>query len=128
MSHNHHDHQETKPAFKTTEFISYVVVSLGVLLTSLVIDDNGGDGDYFTADRAWLYVVVLTLGYLLSRGLAKLGSHHHENTNIHNRNPVGERLKRAGKILVGDDPDATTSEPMFKDDKSSRSDPPTEKL
>jgi hypothetical protein len=70
---------ETKPAFKTTEFIAYVMATVGVLIASVVVDgnsngDNGAAGDYFRADRAWLYVVLLTIGYLISRGLAKAGS------------------------------------------------------
>ena len=70
---------ETKPAFKTTEFIAYVVAVLGVLIASLIVDgngngDNGAGGDYFRADRAWFYVVLLTIGYMASRGLAKAGS------------------------------------------------------
>lgn len=72
-------HDETKPAFKTTEFIAYVVMVLGVLIASLVVDgngngDNGSGGDFFRADRAWLYVTMLTIGYMVSRGLAKAGS------------------------------------------------------
>ena len=71
--------RETKPAFKTTEFIAYVLTVVGVLIASIVVDgngngDNGAAGDYFRADRAWLYVVLLTIGYLVSRGLAKSGS------------------------------------------------------
>ena len=31
---------ETKPAFKTTELIAYVVVALGVLIASAVVDQN----------------------------------------------------------------------------------------
>ncbi|MFI6243037.1 hypothetical protein ACIBEF_24495 [Micromonospora sp. NPDC050795] len=70
---------ETKAAFKTTEFIAYVVITVAVLIASLVVDgngdgDNGAGGDYFRADRAWFYVVLLTIGYLVSRGLAKSGS------------------------------------------------------
>ena len=70
---------ETKAAFKTTEFIAYVLTVVGVLIASIVVDgngngDNGAAGDYFRADRAWLYVVLLTIGYLVSRGLAKSGS------------------------------------------------------
>ncbi|HEY3259450.1 MAG TPA: hypothetical protein VGJ95_04160 [Pseudonocardiaceae bacterium] len=70
---------ETKAAFKTTEFIAYLVVVLGVLIASVVVDgngngDNGGVGDYFRADRAWFYIVLLTIGYMVSRGLAKAGS------------------------------------------------------
>ncbi|MET8360547.1 hypothetical protein [Micromonospora sp. NPDC005171] len=77
-------HNETKPAFKTTEFIAYVVMVLGVLIASLVVDgngngDNGASGDFFRADRAWLYVTMLTIGYMVSRGLAKAGSHATRN-------------------------------------------------
>ncbi|WP_410811520.1 hypothetical protein [Micromonospora sp. 067-2] len=77
-------HDETKPAFKTTEFIAYVVAVLGVLIASLVVDgngngDNGAAGDFFRADRAWLYVVMLTIGYMVSRGLAKAGSRSAHN-------------------------------------------------
>jgi hypothetical protein len=73
---------ETKAAFKTTEFIAYVVITVAVLIASLVVDgngngDNGSGGDYFRADRAWFYVVLLTIGYLVSRGLAKSGSREH---------------------------------------------------
>lgn len=75
---------ETKPAFKTTEFIAYVAMVLGVLIASVVVDgngngDNGAGGDFFRADRAWLYVVMLTIGYMVSRGLAKAGSHAARN-------------------------------------------------
>jgi len=70
---------ETKAAFKTTEFIAYLVIVIGVLIASLVVDgngngDNGAAGDYFRADRAWFYIVLLTIGYMVSRGLAKAGS------------------------------------------------------
>jgi hypothetical protein len=70
---------ETKPAFKTTEFISYVVITVAILIASLVVDgngngDNGSGSDYFRADRAWLYITLLTIGYLVSRGLAKAGT------------------------------------------------------
>ncbi len=65
---------ETKAAYKTTEFIAYVVMVLGVLLASQLVGTEDGHTDYFRADRAWFYIVLLTIGYLLSRGLAKAGS------------------------------------------------------
>lgn len=66
---------ETKAAFKTTEFIVYVVAVVGVLVASAVVGDTaGGRADYFTADTAWFYIVLLTIGYMISRGLAKSGS------------------------------------------------------
>ncbi len=64
---------ETKASYKTTEFIAYVVAVLGVLIASALVDENE-DGQGFGADRAWLYVTLLTVGYLVSRGLAKSGS------------------------------------------------------
>ena len=63
---------ETKSAFKTTELIAYVVAAVGVVIAGLVVDqaDAGGLG----AKQVWLYVTILTVGYMVSRGLAKSGS------------------------------------------------------
>ena len=65
--------RETKPSFKTTELIVYVLSVLGVLIASLVIDVNE-DGQGFSAYQGWFLVTLLTIGYLISRGLAKSGS------------------------------------------------------
>jgi hypothetical protein len=67
---------ETNAAFKTTEFLAYVVVSLGILLASFLVK-TGQDGqrpDYFRADKAWWFITLLTIGYMVARGLAKSGS------------------------------------------------------
>jgi len=67
---------ETKSAYKTTEFITYVVVFVGILLASFLVK-TGQDGerlDYFRADKAWWYITLLTIGYMIARGLAKSGS------------------------------------------------------
>jgi len=69
---------ETKPAFKTTELVAYVVVALGVLIASAMVDQSE-DGQGFGADKAWLYVTILTVGYMVSRGLAKAGSYERDN-------------------------------------------------
>ena len=63
---------ETKSAFKTTEMIAFVVAVFGVLIAAAIVDqsDAGGLG----AKQAWLYVTILTVGYMISRGLAKSGS------------------------------------------------------
>jgi hypothetical protein len=63
---------ETKSAYKTTELIAYVAAVVGVLIAGLIVDqaDEGGLG----ARQVWLYVTILTVGYLFSRGLAKSGS------------------------------------------------------
>ena len=71
---------ETKHAFKTTEFAAFVAIVVAILVAAAAIkggDTNGGakgGTDEFTAAQAWLYVAIVTFGYLLSRGLAKSGS------------------------------------------------------
>ena len=59
---------ETKSAYKTTELIFYVLAVPGVLIASMIVDQS------FGADPAWRYVTYLTVGYMISRGLAKAGS------------------------------------------------------
>jgi hypothetical protein len=63
---------ETKASFKTTEFLAFVAVLVGILIAAATVDeaDAGGLG----AKQAWLYVTILTVGYMVSRGLAKAGS------------------------------------------------------
>jgi hypothetical protein len=64
---------ETKAAFTTTEFIAYVVILVAMFIASAVVD-NGDDGQGFGADHVWMYANLLTIGYMISRGLAKSGS------------------------------------------------------
>ena len=68
--------EETKPSYKTTELIVYVLAVIGVLIASYTVGDGAAnDGaDYFAADKAWWYITLLTIGYMVSRGLAKAGS------------------------------------------------------
>jgi hypothetical protein len=65
--------RETKPSFKTTELIIYVLSVLGVLIAFWAVDANE-DGQGFSAYQCWFLVTFLTIGYLISRGLAKSGS------------------------------------------------------
>ena len=60
---------ETKASFKTSELVAYVVVAIGVLIAAAVVDVRD-----FGAQEAWFYVTLLTIGYMVSRGLAKSGS------------------------------------------------------
>jgi hypothetical protein len=64
---------ETKASFKTTEFFAYIAILIGIFVASAMVD-NGDDGQGFGADHAWLYATVLTVGYMVSRGIAKSGS------------------------------------------------------
>jgi hypothetical protein len=70
---------ETKPSVKTTELIAYVVTVIGVLVASAVVDDASD----FGAKDAWFFVTLLTIGYMISRGLAKAGSR--DNYDADNR-------------------------------------------
>jgi hypothetical protein len=60
---------ETKSAYKTTELIAYVVAVVGVLIAAAITDTSD-----FGTQEAWFYVTLLTIGYMVSRGLAKSGS------------------------------------------------------
>jgi hypothetical protein len=63
---------ETKAAFKTTELFAYIGVMVAVLIAAAVVDT--GDAGALGARQAWLYATILTVGYMVSRGLAKSGS------------------------------------------------------
>ena len=58
---------ETKASTKTSEFYVYVVAVLAVLIASLVVDG-------FNATEGWMFFTFLSIGYMISRGLAKSGS------------------------------------------------------
>jgi len=63
---------ETKASFKTTELMAYIAASAAVLIAALILDESDAGG--FGARQAWLYFTLLTVGYMVSRGLAKSGS------------------------------------------------------
>ena len=69
---------ETKHAFKTTEFWAMVAVIVGILIASALVGQGEGTAsdaqDAFPAVRAWLYIAIVAVGYMVSRGLAKAGS------------------------------------------------------
>ena len=58
---------ETKPFFMTSEFLFYAIATLALLITA--VSDDSIDARTF-----WYLQVPLTIGYLLSRGIAKSGS------------------------------------------------------
>ncbi len=72
---------ETKASFKTTELMPYVAAVLGVLIASAMVDASD-----FGAQEAWFYVSLLTIGYMISRGLAKAGSRdYYDGDDARNR-------------------------------------------
>ena len=58
---------ETKSAYKTTELIVYLVAVAAILTAGLIVDG-------FNATETWRYFTYLSIGYMISRGLAKAGS------------------------------------------------------
>ena len=65
---------ETKASFKTSELVAYVAAVIAVLIASAIVDTSD-----FGPQEAWRYVTFLTIGYMVSRGLAKSGSREHYN-------------------------------------------------
>jgi uncharacterized membrane protein AbrB (regulator of aidB expression) len=62
-------HDETKWALLTTEFWAMVVLIVAILVAAAVSDN-------LEARAAWLFVTVVGVGYILSRGIAKAGTGH----------------------------------------------------
>ena len=94
---------ETKSSYKTTEFFAYLAVLIGILVSAAVITGGGDHADIFTAQKAWLYVTILTVGYMISRGLAKAGSRdpYWDRPNGNGGGaPLTERIKTAAQVLT----------------------------
>ena len=73
---------ETKSSYKTTELIAYVAAVLAVIVTALVVGDDGENTvDPFSAEQAMRYVTFLTIGYMIARGLAKSGTRGYARDN-----------------------------------------------
>lgn len=58
---------ETKASTKTSEFFVYLAAVAAILIASLIVDG-------FNATEGWMFFTFLTIGYMVSRGLAKSGS------------------------------------------------------
>ena len=69
---DHDTHNETKPSFLTTEFWAMVGVIAAILIAAQRLDS-------FDAKEAWTLVAAVAIGYMVSRGLAKAGSHYHND-------------------------------------------------
>lgn len=65
---------ETKPSLRSTEFWVYLASVVGVLAAAQLVGTNAQGVDPLGAERAWWFITLLTIGYLISRGLAKAGS------------------------------------------------------
>jgi hypothetical protein len=61
---------ETKPFFLTSEFVGAVLAVAGIAITA-------ASSDSFGAWRAWILITAVTVGYMVSRGIAKSGTRSH---------------------------------------------------
>jgi hypothetical protein len=94
---------ETKQFFKTSEWWTYVVIVIAILIAGNSVEAAEGGNDYFAADKVWLYITLLTIGYFISRGLAKAGSRdpywEQQGGSDGNGAPIGDRVKAAAEAL-----------------------------
>ena len=58
---------ETKASTKTSEFFVYLAAAAAILIASYMVDG-------FNATEGWMFFTFLSIGYIVSRGLAKSGS------------------------------------------------------
>jgi hypothetical protein len=70
---------ETKNALKTTEFFAMVGVNAAILIAAWASDS-------LNDVRAWTLVAAVSIGYMISRGLAKSGSKYFGDEDPLNRN------------------------------------------
>ncbi|WP_348651162.1 hypothetical protein [Micromonospora sp. WMMD882] len=76
---------ETKNALLTTEFWVYAA-AVTVLVISAFWRGGAGNGlNINNPQQAWFFLTLLTLGYLGSRGLAKVGNAFRSGTERSNR-------------------------------------------
>jgi hypothetical protein len=59
---------ETKAGFKTTEFMLAIAAIVAILIATYVADADLG------ANEGWRYMAWVAAAYIVSRGLAKLGT------------------------------------------------------
>ena len=80
---------ETKPFFLTSEFWAAVLLVVGAAIAA-------GSSDSIDAQGFWTLATAVTIGYLLSRGIAKSG------TKSQSWDPREELMSRAREKMSGD--------------------------
>ena len=118
---------ETKSFIKTSEFWTYLLVLIGILIAGNVIEQEEGGPDIFAADKVWLYITILTVGYMISRGIAKSGVRdpywHSPDGNSDDSAPIGERVKAAAQVLTSG-PDALDGQQQTQQHPQQQQPPP----
>ena len=69
---------ETKAGFKTTEFVMMLAVVAAILIATYVADADLG------ANEGWRYISWVAAAYIVSRGLAKLGTREPYTEHLNN--------------------------------------------
>ena len=93
---------ETKQFFKTSEWWTYIAMVVAILIAGNAIEAEEGGSDFFAADKVWLYITILTVGYLISRGIAKSGvrdPYWDSPNGGGDGSPLSERVKAAADAL-----------------------------
>ena len=94
---------ETKSFFKTSEFWVFLTLAVAILIAGTTIEGEEGGNDFFAADKVWLYITLLALGYMLSRGIAKSGvrdPYWDRPGETGDRAPLPDRVKAATEVLT----------------------------
>lgn len=73
------DIRETQPAVKTTEFWLAIVAIAGILVATYA------DSDSLNRVDGWRFVTFVVIGYLISRGLAKVASYDRVDRDVGDR-------------------------------------------
>ena len=55
-------------SFKTTEFVAFLAVVAGILIAAAITKSTNGHHDVLMASKAWLYVTIVTVGYMVYLG------------------------------------------------------------
>ncbi len=67
---------ETKEFFKSSEFAVWLLTIIGVMIAGLSADD-------IEPSLVWILITILSFAYIISRGIAKSGTKHHDHRNDH---------------------------------------------
>ncbi|HEX8204886.1 MAG TPA: hypothetical protein VF587_02380 [Solirubrobacteraceae bacterium] len=63
---------ETKEFFKSSEFAVWLLTIIGVMIAGLSADD-------IEPSLVWILITILSFSYIISRGIAKSGTKHHDH-------------------------------------------------
>ena len=67
---------ETKEFFKTSEFGVWLLTAIGIAIAGLSADD-------IEPSLVWILITILSFAYIISRGIAKSGTKHHDHGRDH---------------------------------------------